>query len=49
VQDTADLGTIGVHGGVHGDDGALDRRQVTLQQGAVQPDPDDGGGRVAAQ
>src|ERR1700685_1880308 len=39
VQDAADVGVVLVHGRVHGHHGALDGREVTFEQGYVQPDP----------
>jgi hypothetical protein len=49
VQHAADIGMVGVHRGVHGDHGALDGRQVTLQQRPIQPNPYDHGGRMVSQ
>jgi hypothetical protein len=40
---------IGVHGRVHGHHGALDRRELALQQDPVEPDADDGRRRMVAQ
>ena len=49
VQDAANLRMVGVHGRVHGDHRALDRRQFTFQQRSIQPDPDHRSGRVVTQ
>ena len=49
VQDAADIRMVGVHRGVHGDHGALDRRQVALKQRPIQPYPHHHGGWVVAQ
>ena len=42
MHDAADIGVIGVHGRMHGDHGALNGRQVALEQGPVQPHAHDG-------
>ncbi len=49
VHHTADVWVVGVHGCVHGDHGALDRRQVTFQERPVQSYPHDCGDRMIAQ